>query len=847
MAVRTTRPQPRMTGVGSALRRAPVSLAMVAVIWFFAVVTGSLTKGPSPELASRISAGVPSLGDGHVWSLWTSGLFASGLSEYLVTGLAVLLIAVPVEYRIGSRRFAVAAFVSQGAGTALAVAAALLVSEVSDSWGSELHNHLTQDPLPWILGTLLAATAAMNTLWRRRIRTLVLVILVTTVLFAGHLQDLTRLCVAVVGLLVGPVLFGRSARSPVLGGTIRERRTLVALVVAAGVLGPILAAFSPHAIGPLSALRELFDQVPYSPRELLDVCADPALHDECRKGQQALRLSGIGPVVMNLMPSALLLVAAEGLRRGRHAAWLLSVYGHLALVAVTAASVLVRITEQDEARSILYGVHRHNSIYGEWIPLLPLLAVLALLLVTRPLFDVRARRGTYRRVWTGTLAAAATALVIYLVLGTALSDGFDRDPGVGTLLRDAPRRLLPPVYLQLFEPPVMPLTAGATLLFEWIGVVVWATFCLLVLRSFLAPSAEHDLGGEHRVRELLHSPGGDSMSWMSTWPGNSYWFTADGRHAVAYRVHSGVALTTGGPLGDHDSLGPAVDQFAAFCLGNGWTPCFYSVGKDIASIAREHGWSRLQVAEETVVDLPDLAFKGKKFQDVRTALNRAHKQGIEAAWTTFADAPLSVKEQIVDISEEWVADKGLPEMGFTLGGLDELSDPEVRLLPAIGPDGHVHAVTSWMPVYRNGALVGLPLGFMRRTSDGFPVAIEFLIASAALLAQQEGIEFLSLSGAPLANADDGESDVDRGALDPLLDLLGRTLEPVYGFRSLLVFKAKFQPRYRPLYMVFPDATALPAIGIAVGHAYLPDLSLEQSGRLLTRLLRRRGSKADSRR
>jgi lysylphosphatidylglycerol synthetase-like protein (DUF2156 family) len=328
------------------------------------------------------------------------------------------------------------------------------------------------------------------------------------------------------------------------------------------------------------------------------------------------------------------------------------------------------------------------------------------------------------------------------------------------------------------------------------------------------------------------------MSWMTTWSGNSYWFSSGGRHAVAYRVHSGVALTTGGPVGDRSSLDSAVDEFAAYCLGNGWTPCFYSVGEDIAAIAREHGWSRLQVAEETVVDLPGLAFKGKKFQDVRTALNRARKDGIEAGWTTFAEAPLSVKEQIVDISEEWVADKGLPEMGFTLGGLAELSDPEVRLLPAIGPDGHVHAVTSWMPVYRDGVPVGLTLDFMRRRSDGFPVAMEFLIASAALLAQQEGLRFLSLSGAPLANADDGESDDDRGALDALLDLLGRTLEPVYGFRSLLAFKAKFQPRYRPVYMVFPDAAALPAIGIAIGRAYLPDLSWEESGRLLTRLLRR---------
>lgn len=232
----------------------------------------------------------------------------------------------------------------------------------------------------------------------------------------------------------------------------------------------------------------------------------------------------------------------------------------------------------------------------------------------------------------------------YVVVGTLVADGFDRDPGIGTLLRDAPRRLLPPVYLQLFEPPVMPLDTAATLLFEWIGVIVWVAFCVLLWRSFLVPPAGVDLGDEQRVRELLHDPGGGSMSWMTTWAGNRYWFGTDGRHAVAYRVHSGVALTATDPIGERASMTETIDEFAAYCLGNGWTPCLYSVGEETATIARDHGWTCLQVGEETVVDLADLAFKGKKFQDVRTALNRAAKDGIEARWTTFAAAPLSVTE-----------------------------------------------------------------------------------------------------------------------------------------------------------------------------------------------------------
>ncbi|WP_016695436.1 phosphatidylglycerol lysyltransferase domain-containing protein [Rhodococcus rhodochrous] len=807
-------------------------------MWVLAVITASVASGPSPDRVPVLALGLGPLAQGHLWVLWTSGLFASGWVHYVLASVLILAVAVPVEYRIGSRRFLLAVVLCQGAGSVLALLVARAAAMSPNSWGSELHRHTCVDPMIWIIGALAAATASMSTLWRRRIRAILLVFLATAALFAGHLQDLTRFTAAVAGVLLGPILVGRAVRSPSLGGTIRERRTLIALVVAASILGPVFAAVSAQAIGPLSVLRELFDDVPFSPQELRDICADPALREQCREGDQALRLSGLGPAVMNLMPSVVLLAGAEGLRRGRYAGWLVSTYGYLLLTLVAAASLTLRINEQDHTRSLLYGTHPHDSVSMELVPLAALLMILVLLWATRSLFDVHAPRGTYRKVWLGTGAATGAVLVLYPVAGLLLAEGFDPVADINTLMRDAPRRLVPPVYLQLIESPIRPVSSIATVLFEWLGVLPWLVFALLIVRSFLTLPRGLDPGGTLRVRQLLHTPGGTCLSWMTTWQGNRYWFSADGHHAVAYRVYAGVALTTGEPLGDRTALPQVIDEFAAFCLTSGWTPCFYTVGAETAQIGRAHGWRYLQVAEETVIDPRTVAFTGKKFQDVRTALNRAAKEGIEARWTTFAEAPLSIIDQIVSISEEWVADKGLPEMGFTLGGVAELRDPEVRVLLAVDRDEHVHAVTSWLPVYRDGAVVGLTLDFMRRRSGGFRTAMEFLIASAAKAAHEQGLEVLSLSGAPLARANEGEPDGDRSGLDAVLELLGRTLEPVYGFRSLLAFKAKFQPQYRPLYMVFPDATHLPAIGVALTRAYLPYLSLEQSGRLMARLLRR---------
>jgi lysylphosphatidylglycerol synthetase-like protein (DUF2156 family) len=130
-------------------------------------------------------------------------------------------------------------------------------------------------------------------------------------------------------------------------------------------------------------------------------------------------------------------------------------------------------------------------------------------------------------------------------------------------------------------------------------------------------------------------------------------------------------------------------------------------------------------------------------------------------------------------------------------------------------------VTSWLPVYAEGGRIrGWTLDVMRRRDDGFRSVMEFMIASACLAFQQEGAEFVSLSGAPLARSEQSADARDR--TDRLLEKLGASLEPLYGFRSLHAFKAKFSPRYEPIHLAFRDEADLPRIGVALMKAYLPD-------------------------
>ena len=190
------------------------------------------------------------------------------------------------------------------------------------------------------------------------------------------------------------------------------------------------------------------------------------------------------------------------------------------------------------------------------------------------------------------------------------------------------------------------------------------------------------------------------------------------------------------------------------------------------------------------------------------------------------------------ISGAWVADKSLPEMGFTLGGLAEADDPAVRLHLAVDADETIEGFTSWMPVSDNEQVVGWTLDLMRRRDQGFRPVMEFMIGASAMQLKEEGYRFISLSAAPLAKAPDSLSgNSDQKVLQKLLDFLGDALEPYYGFQSLFAFKRKFQPELLPMYLVYPDETALAEIGIAVARAYMPDATLKDWVSMTVEMLR----------
>lgn len=837
-------PKGRLRTTGEALagfaRRVPFSIAFAAVLLVTSIVTGTVIGTATDATTQAWAAGVLTTIDAGRWWTVVSALVIPFDPFQLVFGvlLSFLLLGV-AERRMGTWRAVVGFLVTGVVGVALGTWLQWFGSLFGEWWATGTAADLTLDPLAGIVGALITSTAFMGVLWRRRIRIVTFAFILVFVLYDGDSSNVYRLIAAIVGLFLGALLTRDPSTLRARRSSHAETRTLVAAVVAVTAIGPIVALVNRTELTPFSFGSYLFDDDPVDLDVVISQCsaAASAVGEDCLKQLAILSSQGFGMFLLSFVPVALLLLAAWGLRIGRRFARWLAIAVNLAILlfARTAFEVTVTTADVEDGTWSVFDIGE-LIVWALAVLALPI-GIIVMLTVTRRHFQVRAPRGAFARFLTTVVATFLVLAAAYFVIGFVTIGEYWPAATPADLLLDAFKRFVPPHFLAVVDPIVLPGHDLTSLAYQVVGPLFWAVFIFAAVRLMRHTRAELGFADRLRLRRLIRRHGGGTLGFMGTWPGNVPWFRADGESAVAYRVINGIAITMSDPICAPEDAGGVIREFAAFCDANGWVPVFYSVHRQVLPVFEELGWQHMSVGEETLVRTTGLELTGKPWQKVRQALNRGIKEGMTTVWTTWDELPRPTVAEITAISEEWVAEKELPEMGFTLGGMDELKDPDVRLMLAVGPDGRLQAITSWLPVSRDDEVIGWTIDFMRRTDHSMNGVMEFLIASAALHMKEEGHEVLSLSGAPLATKPlaPGEEPPEATSMTRLLEFLGRTLEPAYGFSSLFRFKAKFNPEYETISMAYPDPLALPSIAVAIGRAYLPEVSPKEAVALVRTL------------
>ena len=782
--------------------------------------------------------------------------FVNSMPSLLVNCILAIVLIGLAETRISRIRIFVISLTTTAVGLiiGLTIIGNLSVIIQNMHWITKIPIRLS--PFTLFIGAFMASAAYESILWHRRLLVIGYAITSAMMLYSGNPGDYCTIIAALTGHIIGNVM--RKSKGIKHGvnwweGTDYEIRRLFAVAQSIIALGPLLALSSRSHAGILTTLG-LFMSPQMGSKPWVTSCITNYSTNSCLL-HAGLHHAAIGGVwVRILLPIVTMLVIAWGMLRGRRlAAWTsMTINAITVLYAGMYFAILPLIATKQHI-----SIHQHNAVAVAFIlTALPPLLMTILLAINLKHFSIHTSRmqvlvGLSVIILTLWITAAA-----YITFGLMIADNFKPVADINHLLRDLPGRWMPMGFGNRSNAMLRTETPLATFLAQNVGLVLWIVLfavCFTWFRSSISTS-END---RKKASELVEI-GGNTMSFMTTWPDNHYWFSQSGRSAIAYRQSYGIALTLTEPFGDSKEYRQDLKNFIQVCSQNSWSPAFYAVHDQMRQELEKLGFTAIKVGTDMLVDPSTWQTRGKKWQDIRTAINKAKRDGISDVLTTYKEAPWDVQQQIVEISEEWAELKALPEMKFTLGGLDELIDKRVKILYAIDENGRVLGVTSWMPTYRNHRVIGWTLDFMRHRTDSPNGIMELLIARMAERLRDEGlehpesaVEFMSLSAAPLAGIDENplventlnekalnENSLNENSLNEnsqqssnvinhALAMMSDILEPAYGFKSLYFFKKKFQPEASSVYVCYLDSAKLAQISLAVTHAYLPEASPKQ--------------------
>jgi len=504
-----------------------------------------------------------------------------------------------------------------------------------------------------------------------------------------------------------------------------------------------------------------------------------------------------------LLAGALLLLTANGLRRGKRRAFV----GAMFLAAVSVPVNLLKAFDFEEATVAA--------------------AMLFLLGVNGEAFTVKSRDFTFRGMMAPGLAFVG-AILVYAVGGCWLVEWLF-SPHEASL-----QRALAEAAYQMFGlgSPTLEVTRTQHVVRWFLGSI--SVVGLTALVGFAAAAlrpARHR--GRHRaevarVRDLARRYGDSTVSAFASGDDTDHFFSANRRAVIAYRFESDTLLAIGDPIGPPEEMPALLESFERFCREHDWTFGFYQVRPEHLRWYRARGWNAVHIGEDPVLRTERFTLEGSALGTVRRQVRKLEKAGLVVRHFVPGehpfdpdDDPENLLDQLREISGEWVRGHPGGERGFCMGRFDPAEMQNVWLSLTWDPARlRVDAFSTWMPIW---ARRGWAIDLMRRRHDAPTGAMELLVTRSVEHARLRGDALMSLSLSALVKVQQSNDRPEDSLVteDPARAFLIQRLSRFYDFQGLFRWKRKFNPEFEDRYLIYPHALALPRIALALVRAQSP--------------------------
>ncbi len=337
----------------------------------------------------------------------------------------------------------------------------------------------------------------------------------------------------------------------------------------------------------------------------------------------------------------------------------------------------------------------------------------------------------------------------------------------------------------------------------------------VILRPARIPSPDSGRALQ-AARAIVEKHGHDSLSPFILRPDKSFEFAAAG--VLAYQVIGETAVVSGDPIAPGDSAPGVLAQFMRSARARGWRVTLYGVSARHLPRYRSMGLRAICVGEEAVVHPERFTLEGRPVRKLRQSVHRVQRRGWEIGAHEGREIRAALEAEIDALEVSWRSSRRRV-LGFAMGmgAYEPGIHPGDLYLLARSPDGALHAVMRFISHCGK-----LSLDTMRRVGETPNGLNEAMVCRALEIARDRGVTEVSLNYAGLAHLVRHRPSGTRRARVAgriAVALLGRRFQ----MKRLVRFNEKFSPEWRPRYLIYESASALPRsiFRVLQAEGYLP--------------------------
>jgi len=324
-------------------------------------------------------------------------------------------------------------------------------------------------------------------------------------------------------------------------------------------------------------------------------------------------------------------------------------------------------------------------------------------------------------------------------------------------------------------------------------------------RSLLSSPGSHDHGPASpedltRARAVLDTAEeATPEAWLAMLGDKALLFSPSGNSFLTYRVRGRRWIVMGEPAGLKEERRELLWAFAGMADSYGGAAVFYSVSEAVLGDLATMGLAVRKVGETAVIEVADFSMEGKSKQNLRTAVNRAEREG-----GSFEVLPPGSAGPIVDelraVSDAWLKMHEGTEKAFSLGRFDP-AYLDLTPLAVVRSEGRIVAFANLLTAPDEAAV-----DLMRYAPDAPHGVMDYLFTRCTQWAKDQGMARFDLGMAPLSGLEDRRMAPVFARVGALVYDEGGAL---YGFQGLRSYKAKFAPDWRSRFIAAPASTPLP--------------------------------------